>query len=264
MGLNGDSNRDSGQLRPPSFGKLLRRLREDRGVSRERLAFNAGVSASYVTHLEKGDRGHPTHEVVDALVRYLDRVDALAPVERRHLFDLAGLANPEVPSVEELRAGITPDMRDALALHEPHLAAYLDTRWNVLACNESYARAFPGLREDVNILRWFLANERSRQVMVEWDEELRLTVQWLRSLIATVGDTAWSTDLLAELGQYEQFRELWDEGAVAYGRERSLMRLRDLDTGEIRSVAVQLFRVNYGPHPNQVQIFLGLPTGADG
>ena len=37
---------------PPTFGSVLRRLRDERGASRERLAFNAGVSASYVTHLE--------------------------------------------------------------------------------------------------------------------------------------------------------------------------------------------------------------------
>lgn len=252
--------RDSENVRPPSFGLLLRRLRDDRGVSRERLAFNAGVSASYISHLEKGDRDHPTREVVDALVRYLDRIDSLSQVERRHLFDLAGLGASEFPPVDRLRQEIGADMQRALELHEPHLAAYIDTRWNVLACNESYARAFPGLVEDVNILRWFLGNEKSKQVMVEWESEVRTTVRWLRGLIGSTGDTAWSSEFLEELGKYEMFRELWDEGVAAYGRERPLMHLRDVATGRCRSIAVQLFKVFSATNPDQIQIFLGLPS----
>ncbi|GAB3208816.1 hypothetical protein GCM10027262_27530 [Nocardia tengchongensis] len=253
-------DRDSDDLKPPTFGLLLRRLRDARGVSRERLAFNAGVSASYISHLEKGDRGHPTREVVDALLRYLDRITPLSAVERRHLLDLAGLGVSEFPSVEQLRAEITDDMRRALDLHEPNLAAYVDTRWNVLACNESYARAFPGLERDTNILRWFLGNEAARGVMVEWEEEVRLTVHWLRGLIASSGDTAWSVEFLAELGRFGLFREMWDEGIAAYGRPRATMRLRERDSGRRFDIAVQLFSVFNAAYPSQIQIFLGIPS----
>ncbi|WP_245677899.1 MmyB family transcriptional regulator [Nocardia acidivorans] len=253
-------NRDFEELQPPTFGLLLRRLRDTRGVSRERLAFNAGVSASYISHLEKGDRGHPTREVVDALVRYLDRIDPLSVVERRHLLDLAGLGVSEFPSIEQLRAEITDDMRRALDLHEPNLAAYVDTRWNVLACNASYAQAFPGLDRDVNILRWFLGNDLAREVMLEWEAEVRLTVHWLRGLIASSGDTAWSADFLAELGSFGLFRDIWDEGIAAYGRPSSIMHLKDNLTGRCRAIDVQLFSVFSAAYPTQIQIFLGIPT----
>lgn len=252
--------RDFEELKPPTFGLLLRKLRDARGVSRERLAFNAGVSASYISHLEKGDRGHPTREVVDALVRYLDRIEQLSAVERRHLLDLAGLGVSEFPTVQQLRAEITDDMRRALDLHEPNLAAYVDTRWNVLACNASYSRAFPGLEQDVNILRWFLGNERARDVMLEWEDEVRLTVHWLRGLIAGSGDTAWSVDFLAELGRFGLFREMWDEGIAAYGRPRPIMHLNDIATGRCRAIAVQLFSVFSAAYPTQIQIFLGIPS----
>ncbi|WP_245717210.1 helix-turn-helix transcriptional regulator [Nocardia jejuensis] len=253
-------NRDFDDLRPPTFGLLLRKLRDARSVSRERLAFNAGVSASYISHLEKGDRGHPTREVVDALLRYLDRIDPLSAVERRHLLDLAGLGVTDFPTVEQLRTEITEDMRRALDLHEPNLAAYVDTRWNVLACNASYAQAFPGLQQDVNILRWLLGNPLAREVMKDWEEEVRVTVHWLRGLIAGSGDTAWSLEFLSELGRFGLFREMWDEGIAAYGRPRSIMHLNDTIAGRCRAIAVQMFSVFSAAYPNQIQIFLGIPT----
>ncbi|MFI1915947.1 helix-turn-helix transcriptional regulator [Nocardia sp. NPDC020380] len=252
--------RDSDELKPPTFGLLLRKLRDARAVSRERLAFNAGVSASYISHLEKGDRGHPTREVVDALMRYLDRIDPLSVVERRHLLDLAGLGVAEFPSVEQLRAEITDDMHRALELHEPNLAAYVDSRWNVLACNDSYRRAFPGIEEDVNILRWYLGNEHARRVVLDWEAEVRLTVHWLRGLIAGSGDTAWSAEFLAELGHFGLFREMWDEGIALYGRPRPTMHLHDLETDRCRAISVQLFSVFSAAYPNQIQIYLGIPT----
>ncbi|MFD6455717.1 helix-turn-helix domain-containing protein, partial [Nocardia sp. NPDC060220] len=108
-----------GPPKPPTLGGLLRRLRDDRRISREKLAFAAGVSSSYITHLESGDRDRPTHAVIEALVRYLDRIAPVTDIERRHLFDLAGLAPVDNPTVEDLRAEISTEMRRTLALQEP-------------------------------------------------------------------------------------------------------------------------------------------------
>ncbi|MEV0297890.1 helix-turn-helix transcriptional regulator [Nocardia sp. NPDC050710] len=245
-------------LQPPTFGGLLRRLRDDRRISREKLAFAAGVSSSYITHLEGGDRDRPTKAVVEALIRYLNRISPLADAERRHLFDLAGLAADSFPSVDDLRAEINDDMRNGLAVHEPNAAGYLDTRWNILSCNDSYAAAFPGLVEDVNVLRWFFGNPLSKRVMVEWEREAMLTVEWLRGLIGQSGDTAWSTELLDELGEFAEFRSMWAAGGTAYGRDRPHMHLRDLESGDCYSLDVQMFRVDSGNHPGRVQFFLGI------
>ncbi|MET7769669.1 helix-turn-helix transcriptional regulator [Nocardia sp. NPDC005366] len=247
-------------LRPPTFGGLLRRLRDDRRISREKLAFAAGVSSSYITHLEGGDRDHPTRAVVDALIRYLDRISPLGDAERRHLFDLAGLAEGRFPDIDELRGQISDDMRYGLAVHEPNAACYFDTRWNILACNESYAAAFPGQVDDVNILRWFFGNELSTRVMVEWEREASLTVDWLRGLIGQSGDTEWAGELLAELGAYPEFRRMWATGGTTYGRDSPHMRLRDPDSGACFSLDVQMFRVDSGNHPGRIQFFLGIRT----
>lgn len=252
--------RRTSHLQPPTLGKLLRKLRDARRVSRERLAFNAGVSTSYITHLENGNRERPTREVIHALVRYLNHIGPLSAVEHRHLLDLAGLGALDYPSVDELRGGITDDMRHALTLHEPNLAAYLDTRWNVLACNDSYARAFPGIVADGNILHWLLGNELSRRAVVEWEQEVRIMVQWLRGLLAGSGDSASAVAFLAELGQYEQFCRVWDEGVPAYGRDRPLLHLRDIPSDRVRTVVVQMFRVESADHSDGMLVFLGIPT----
>lgn len=252
------SDGPAGPPKPPTLGGLLRRLRDDRRISREKLAFAAGVSSSYITHLESGDRDHPTRAVLEALVRYLDRITPVSDIERRHLFDLAGLAPVDNPTVEDLRAEISAEMRRTLALQEPDLAAYVDTRWNVLAGNESYDRAFPGLVEDVNILRWFFGNPLSRKVMVEWETESTLTVHWLRGLIGQQGGGDWATDLLDELAQYRDFRRIWDDGDTVYGREHTAMRLCDLHTGEYYTVDVQLFRLDSVAYPGRIQYYLGV------
>ena len=48
----------------------LRRLRVERSVSKERLAFDAGVDRSYVGGLERGEE-NPTVDVLDKLARTL-------------------------------------------------------------------------------------------------------------------------------------------------------------------------------------------------
>nr|WP_229683970.1 helix-turn-helix transcriptional regulator [Nocardia camponoti] len=248
--------------RVPTLGGLLRKLRDDRRISREKLAFAAGVSASYITHLESGDRDRPTRTVLEALMRYLDEISPISSDERRHLFDLAGIVAVDNPTIADLRGELTVDMRRSLTLQEPNLAAYIDTRWNVLAANQVYARAFPGLLEDVNILRWFFRNPLSRQVMVEWERESALTVQWLRGLIGQQGSGAWATELLAELAAYPDFRRIWDDGDTVYGREQTAMLLRDIETGENYTVEVGLFRLDSIAYPGRIQYYLGVRNQA--
>jgi len=229
----------------------------------EQIRLLRGRLSVCVTHLEGGDREHPTRAVVNALIGYLDRIAPLADAERRHLFDLAGLSVDAFPAVPELRAEIGAEMRNGLRLHEPNPASYLDTRWNILSCNDAYAATFPGLVDDINVLRWFFGNELSKQVMVEWEREAALTVDWLRGLIGQSGDTGWSTEFLDELGAYPDFRRMWNGGGTTYGRTRP-MRIRDLPTGEYYALDVQMFRVDSGNHPGRVQFFLGIRTPCAG
>lgn len=62
---------------------ILRTLREARGLSRAKLADQAGVTAAYVSLLENGSRLNPATDVLHSLARALELDDS----ERLQLFD---------------------------------------------------------------------------------------------------------------------------------------------------------------------------------
>ncbi|MFE3101646.1 helix-turn-helix transcriptional regulator [Nocardia tengchongensis] len=259
MGARAVCGQDFQELEAPTFGNLLRRLRDNRRVSRERLAFNAGVSASYITHLEKGDRGNPTREVVTALTRYLDRLLPLSTADRRQLDDLAGLGAGDFPSVSELRRAVTPEMTQTLELHNPNMAALMDIRSNLLATNDAWKDAFPGLPEHGNILRWFFGNELATKVMVNWENDSRLIARWMRGLIGRSGNVDGFADLIRELGEFPNFRHAWSEGGVEFAPHVFTLHMRNPLTGARRRIFAQTGWIDGASYPGQLLTILGLP-----
>ncbi len=73
-----------------AFGELLRRYREDRGLSQNALAKKAGINVGSVNRLESGERSPGGAAIVLALVVALD----LSPHERDSLLLAAG----EIPT----------------------------------------------------------------------------------------------------------------------------------------------------------------------
>ncbi|WP_067686325.1 helix-turn-helix domain-containing protein [Nocardia jejuensis] len=245
---------------PLSLGQSLRRMRDDRRISRERLAFNAGISASYVHHLETGARERPTKDVLTAVVRVLDQIRAIPAIQRRELLLLAGYCVDEPRSLDELRDAIAPDLSRTVAGYPDALVAYLDVYWNVLGCNEIYSDAFPGLRHDGNWLRWMLTDPLARSVLPDLDEEVATAVRILRGTLATPSHRGRGRQFLAEMSRYHEFRRLWNDGGVLYARDKQTLRLCDPCGGITRSVLVQHFGVSALARPDQVQVFLGLPV----
>lgn len=82
------------------FGERLRQLREARGLPLKALAEALGVSPAYLSALEHGRRGRPTHALVVAICAHLniiwDEADELARLARlshpRVTVDTAGLS----------------------------------------------------------------------------------------------------------------------------------------------------------------------------
>ncbi|MEV0855699.1 MmyB family transcriptional regulator [Nocardia fluminea] len=250
-------SRDSELLTLPTFGHFLRWLRDDRRMSRERLAMSAGVSASYVTHLEWGDRDHPARAVVEALIDCLGRTRALTVTERRHLFDLAGLPITSTPTVAQLRARISDDALRILDAHRGGVAGYFDARGNILALNSAAQSMLPGLNVGGNGLHWLFGNEIARQVVVDWDSVAHATVSGLRGRIGTFGHADWPEQLLDELGVYPEFRSIWNAGEVTFSSELPMIRLRESMTARPACLTVQVFDVDVVDYPGWLRAFMG-------
>jgi len=88
------------------FGERLRQLRAERGISQQEMAEQLGVSAAYLSALEHGRRGRPTHAMVVAICAQLniiwDEADELSRLARlshpRVTVDTTGLS----PTATEL------------------------------------------------------------------------------------------------------------------------------------------------------------------
>jgi len=88
------------------FGERLRALRAERGIPLKAMAAELGLSAAYLSALEHGRRGRPTHALVVAICAQLniiwDEADELVRLARlshpRITVDTAGLS----PAATEL------------------------------------------------------------------------------------------------------------------------------------------------------------------
>ncbi len=84
------------------FGKRLRELRDERGLSAKDMAAGLGVSPAYLSALEHGRRGKPNKRFVHRVCQYLGIIWDEAEALQR----IAELSHPRV--VVET-AGLTPE-----------------------------------------------------------------------------------------------------------------------------------------------------------
>ena len=54
------------------FGRRVRELRAERGVSQKQMAADLGVSAAYLSALERGNRGVPSWQFVQRVITYFN------------------------------------------------------------------------------------------------------------------------------------------------------------------------------------------------
>nr|WP_084477820.1 helix-turn-helix domain-containing protein [Nocardia jejuensis] len=266
-----------GQLLAPNLADFVRTHRtmprhptHPRGFSRPALAALCDVSASYIAQIEQREKLSPSPEVVDAIARALH----LTPAEHQHMHNLAepktsGPRTHAPMPVAQMRELITEDLYATATDLAPHLSGYVDERWNVLWANESYSRAYPRLMEVVNILIWFFLVPEAPRVMMEWEDEARLTVNWFRWHMGRYQNPQWALDLLGRLSSCEPFRAMYLAERVDFERHQPLMHLRDPDTLEPYSVRVQITDIPGVDAPFQWFIgirypFKGPPSLLDG
>jgi len=107
------------------FGRRVRELRAERGLTQKQMAADIGVSAAYLSALENGDRGLPSWDFVQRIVGYFniiwddaEELQALARTSHpRVVVDTSDLS-PEATELANLVAGCIHQLgkQDLLAL----------------------------------------------------------------------------------------------------------------------------------------------------
>lgn len=208
-----------------------------RGMSREEVAIQAGLSVSYVQKIEQGAKSNVTGASLGNLLAALGANTA----QRQHAYSLAGLPpapaeNP--PGTEDFLSEKTRAYVDYLT---PHLAGYVDLAWNVLYANSEYNRIFEGIEDAGNVLVWLLEDERAKTVMVEWEAETQLTVSWARSLRVLPEIKPYYEELEDRLQGNADFARMLRVQDPAVGRPTPFQRIKDLASGEEFDLHVELW-----------------------
>jgi transcriptional regulator with XRE-family HTH domain len=134
---------------------MLRLIREDLGLSRFTAHDRHGISASYLFEIET-DRYIPKLEALEMIIAGYT-VDSLLG---RHVRELR--APPEdLAPVDKLRQAVTDNVDWISHLDDLErrdvLAAYVDPIWDILACNDLFRSALPGIEKTDSIPIWIFS-----------------------------------------------------------------------------------------------------------
>jgi transcriptional regulator with XRE-family HTH domain len=172
----------------------------------------AGVGVTWYTWLEQGRPINASVQVLDAVAQVL----RLSAAERWHLYRLA-----EVPGVPRPRAAETVPAHivEVMGALEPNPAAAYNGRYDLLACNESYAALFPGIVAADGIERnalWQIYANPAGMSPIDDADVCGAMIATLRANYANhVGDPEW-TDLIDELCAVNgDFAAAWSTHPIA-------------------------------------------------
>ncbi|MFE9324181.1 helix-turn-helix domain-containing protein [Nocardia sp. NPDC052278] len=225
-------NTSGGPLpRIPTLGSTLRLIREGLGLSRFAAQQRHGISPSYLFNIEK-DEYTPTFETLEKIITGY----GLNSIQARYLRELR-IPAEELAPVADLRRCVQDnvDMISHLDDLEDRqiLAAYVDPLWNVLACNESFRAATPGL-EDSNCIPVWMFSPAPQTAYLHWPHESAYSVATLKAVLGRYRDSEQAKDVMRQLRPVKEFRRQWSASTdVSYGRDTNdLLHVRDPATGE--------------------------------
>jgi hypothetical protein len=200
------------RISPEQVGLPPGRRRRTPGLRREEVAQLAAVGVTWYTWLEQARDIQVSGQVADAIARAL----MLDVTERRHLFTLAGTADPH-PHLD--CPGISPALLAMVRKVEPLPAAVFNSRYDIVAYNRTYGRLVTDLDalpvEDRNIMWLAFTDPLWRERMLDREENTRLMAAKFRSSMARhLAEPAWK-ELLRRLQQHSpEFREAWERHEV--------------------------------------------------
>ncbi|UWE08541.1 helix-turn-helix transcriptional regulator [Actinacidiphila bryophytorum] len=200
------------RIAPEQVGLPPGRRRRTPGLRREEVAQLAAVGVTWYTWLEQARDIQVSSQVADAIARAL----MLDQNERRHLFTLAGTADPH-PHLD--CPGVSPAVRAMIDQLEPLPAAVFNSRFDIVAHNRTYGRLVCDLdelpAEDRNVMWLAFTDQRWRERMLDREENTRVMAAKFRASMANhLAEPAWK-ELLRRLQQNSpEFREAWERHEV--------------------------------------------------
>ncbi|MFF7195806.1 helix-turn-helix transcriptional regulator [Streptomyces sp. NPDC008079] len=200
------------RISPDQVGLPPGRRRRTPGLRREEVAQLAAVGVTWYTWLEQAREIQVSGQVADAIARAL----MLDHNERKHLFTLAGTADPH-PHLE--CPGMSPALLAMVDQLAPLPAAVVNSRYDVIAYNRTYGRLVSDLDalpvEDRNVMWLSFTDPLWRERMVDREESIRLMAAKFRvSMAQHLAEPAWR-ELLKRLQQSSpDFREMWERHEV--------------------------------------------------
>lgn len=200
------------RISPDQVGLPPGRRRRTPGLRREEVAHLAAVGVTWYTWLEQAREIQVSGQVADAIARAL----MLDHIERRHLFTLAGTADPH-PLMD--CPGMSAAVRVMVDQLEPLPAAVLNSRYDVIAYNRTYGRLIDDLDvlpvEDRNLMWLAFTHPLWRERMLDREDNIRLMAAKFRvSMAQHLAEPAWKA-LLKRLQQGSpDFCEMWERHEI--------------------------------------------------
>lgn len=200
------------RLKPTDFGILDDgKNRRVKGLRREELAEQAGLSVEYYTKLEQGRVSNPSLQTLSVLADVL-RLDAS---ERQYLYLLFNRERP-LSSTEIYSDAATLQFYIESFVLTP--AYFLDVRLDIISPNFLARKLITGTDESVhelNLARVVFLDDEAKNRYATWREKAEDTAAMLRFAIALFPQDTYLFELHAEL--YERsdlFRLLWNQHRV--------------------------------------------------
>ncbi|MGY1943941.1 helix-turn-helix transcriptional regulator [Nocardia asiatica] len=207
--------------RVPTLGNTVRRIRDERGYTRDYAAAMLRISRSYLTDIERGRR-NPSPELLELIIAGYRLDSALA----RHVREL-GVAALDLEPTAVLARSVTAN--DLLIAHlrdlnaRGDLAAYIDPIWNVLACNDLFREATPGLERTGSVPVWMFS-DNTKPILTDRPFELDYAAASIRAMTGRYRHTEQVRVVFRHLGPNIEFRKSWsDHVRAAYGRDPSAL-----------------------------------------
>ncbi|MET7772099.1 helix-turn-helix transcriptional regulator [Nocardia sp. NPDC005366] len=208
--------------RVPTIGNTVRRIRDERGYTRDYAAVMLlKISRSYLRDIERGRR-IPGADLLELIILGYRLDSTLA----RHLRELRVAAVALDPTAVLARAvtGNPVLIAHLQSLNQRgELAAYIDPVWNVLACNEKFREATPGLERTGSIPVWMFSTH-TKPILTDRPYELAYATASIRAITGCFRNAEQTRAVFHHLGPDTEFRATWSEDVrVVYGRDPSAL-----------------------------------------